>query len=324
MAKQKFVDFKEIKKQISITQVLQRYNLLEDLKRKEDAYSGRCPVHEGNDETEFRVNTTKNIFHCFSCEAGGNVLDFVMQMEKVKIRNAALLLQEWFLETSEGNEVKKELSTRKPLSSKSMVKESSESAESLEGNQPVAFQLSTLDQDCEAVQALNLSSETIAEFGIGYCHRGMLKHHVAIPFHNRQGELLAYCGRSLDGENYKYPPKFKPELEVFNTNRISPGHSQNLLITWDILDCLKLWDCGFHTVICIPTPAVSRIQLEAVMNEAEPFDVVKVLDMNPERNIDELINGLSDFVTVHGIWSTEFWSPLHTCSGEELGRFLAM
>jgi hypothetical protein len=32
----------------------------------------------------------------FSCEAGGNILDFVAAMEEVDIRPAALLLVDWF------------------------------------------------------------------------------------------------------------------------------------------------------------------------------------------------------------------------------------
>jgi hypothetical protein len=41
-------------------------------------------------------NLKKNVYHCFSCDAGGNILDFVSTMEDVAIRPAALLLVDWF------------------------------------------------------------------------------------------------------------------------------------------------------------------------------------------------------------------------------------
>lgn len=36
------------------------------------------------------------MFHCFACDAKGNVLDFAAAMERRSIREAALKLQVWF------------------------------------------------------------------------------------------------------------------------------------------------------------------------------------------------------------------------------------
>ena len=36
------------------------------------------------------------MFHCFACQASGNVLDFVAAIERCSIREAALRLQQWF------------------------------------------------------------------------------------------------------------------------------------------------------------------------------------------------------------------------------------
>ena len=42
------------------------------------------------------MSTEKNVFHCFSCQAKGNVLDLVAAMEKCSVRDAGLKLQQWF------------------------------------------------------------------------------------------------------------------------------------------------------------------------------------------------------------------------------------
>ena len=52
------------------------------LKKTGKELHGRCPIHQGKGEDSFRANTDKNAFQCFSCQAKGNVLDFVAAMEK--------------------------------------------------------------------------------------------------------------------------------------------------------------------------------------------------------------------------------------------------
>ena len=42
------------------------------------------------------MSVEKNAFHCFSCGAKGNVLDFVAAMEKCSVRDAALTIQRWY------------------------------------------------------------------------------------------------------------------------------------------------------------------------------------------------------------------------------------
>lgn len=46
----------------------------------------------------FKASYEKNCFKCFSCEARGNILDFVVKKEQVSIRDAALLLYAKFIE----------------------------------------------------------------------------------------------------------------------------------------------------------------------------------------------------------------------------------
>src|ERR1700678_4304564 len=52
----------------------------------------RCPWHEG-DETPSCVITPKtNLWHCFGCNAGGTVIDWVMRSHRVSFRHACELL----------------------------------------------------------------------------------------------------------------------------------------------------------------------------------------------------------------------------------------
>ena len=51
-----------------------------DLKKAGSSYKGLCPFH--NEKTpSFTVDSKKQLFHCFGCGAGGDVVSFIMQKE---------------------------------------------------------------------------------------------------------------------------------------------------------------------------------------------------------------------------------------------------
>ena len=52
----------------------------------------RCPWHEGDDTPSCIVSPKTNLWHCFGCDAGGSVIDWVMRMHKVSFRHACELL----------------------------------------------------------------------------------------------------------------------------------------------------------------------------------------------------------------------------------------
>lgn len=57
------------------------------LKKGGKDFKGLCPFH--NEKTpSFTVSPTKQIFHCFGCGTGGDVIGFVMKMEKMEFPEA--------------------------------------------------------------------------------------------------------------------------------------------------------------------------------------------------------------------------------------------
>ena len=61
------------------------------LKKDGRRFWGLCPFH--NEKTpSFSVNADLNLYYCFGCKAGGNVVQFVMEMERVSYLEAAKLL----------------------------------------------------------------------------------------------------------------------------------------------------------------------------------------------------------------------------------------
>jgi transposase len=99
------VDFAQLRKQISIEQILRELHAWEGLKGHGAQRRGPCPIHEpaGADGRSFSVNLHKNVFQCFdaSCGAKGNVLDLWAQSHQMTIPQAAHDLAERFGITTE-------------------------------------------------------------------------------------------------------------------------------------------------------------------------------------------------------------------------------
>ena len=61
------------------------------LKKDGSRYWGLCPFHHEKTPS-FSVNAELNLYYCFGCKAGGNVVQFVMEMERLSYIEAAKLL----------------------------------------------------------------------------------------------------------------------------------------------------------------------------------------------------------------------------------------
>ena len=94
-----WVSFAQVKAAISMRRLLEDYGILEGLRRSggPDHYRGACPMHQGEGREAFHCDLRKQVFHCFSCGAGGNVLDLVRHMEQCSLREAGLQLQRRYL-----------------------------------------------------------------------------------------------------------------------------------------------------------------------------------------------------------------------------------
>ncbi|MBA3355681.1 MAG: DNA primase [Pyrinomonadaceae bacterium] len=85
---QTFID--DLKRQADIVRVVQDYV---PLKKKGANWMACCPFHKEKTPS-FSVSPAKEIFYCFGCHKGGNVFNFVMEIERVAFPDAIRMVAE--------------------------------------------------------------------------------------------------------------------------------------------------------------------------------------------------------------------------------------
>lgn len=85
---QTFID--DLRRQADIVRVISGYV---PLKKKGANWMACCPFHQEKTPS-FSVSPAKDIFFCFSCQKGGSVFNFVMEMERVAFPEAIRIVAE--------------------------------------------------------------------------------------------------------------------------------------------------------------------------------------------------------------------------------------
>jgi len=313
MPKSSFVDFKAVKAAITMEQVLEHYGLLDKFKRGSDSLNGPCPIHKGSNPTQFRVSISKNIWNCFSeCKHGGNVLDFIARMDNVSIHAAALKAIEWFnldpeaMSASDGEDHSGQAEEDAPAA-KPVMKRQAPQAEKAAPNTPLKFRLDKLERSHPYLVERGLTMETVVDFGLGFCSKGMMAGRIAIPIHNPKGEVVAYAGRfpgepADDTPKYKLPQGFRKSQELFNIDRaIKEPADKPLVIVEGFFDAIKLHQHGCRKVVALMGSTMSATQEELIRQHTDRHSqVIIMLDENDAGRAgrDDIACRLSKFCFV--------------------------
>jgi len=320
----RFVGFERIKQSVSMEQVLQRYGLLDKLRRSGESLSGVCPVHRGHNPTQFRVNLSRNCWICFGdCHTGGSIIDLVARIEGIGIRDAALLLQDWFNlqpgdkpQDSNGKVIPHPALNTTPAPPRKLA------------NAPLRFALGALDGAHPYLKERGLTAQTIANFGVGCCPHGTLRGWIAIPIHDITGRLIAYAGRwpGVPPEGmpkYRLPRGFRKSLELFNQHRAAAGNNgEPLVVVEGFFGCMRVWQAGHRRVVSLMGSMLSEAQGQRLVELAGEGGQVLLLfdeDGAGRKGRAEAQERLSKFVSVSAVRLGEGQQPDSLEPGELLG-----
>lgn len=234
------IDFKRIKEQIRIEDLVSYFNL--ELKRiRPNQLQGNCPFpdHGGNrDSKGFGINTEKDVYNCPThCGSGVGCIDFYCAMKGLD-RNrdaykAALALQNIFAG---------QLPVRENITEVVRTRSKEEN--------PIKNIHLTIDYQVPyLIEEKKLAEKTLQYFGVGKAKYGVFKDYIVVPVHNSKGERLGYVGQNLEIAKWRF--YFNKSLELFNFHRIyNPNKKLDYVILVEgFYAVMYLHQEGFQNVV---------------------------------------------------------------------------
>jgi DNA primase len=234
-----------VKQQADIVRVVGEYVRL---KKTGKDFAGLCPFHQEKTPS-FTVSPTKQIFYCFGCNKGGDVFNFVMEMERCEFPDAVRIIAEKC-----GISIPR-VSERSP----EQKKENQQRAILLEMHREAqnffVRQLETTSEGRAArayLEDRGLGKDALERFGIGYAPSGgdiLLKHlkqkypekslmesglvsrdqnsgrlfdrfrrRITFPIANESGKIVAFGCRALGDDQPKYLNS--PETLIYSKSNV--------------------------------------------------------------------------------------------------------
>lgn len=287
----------EIKNNNDIVDVISQYV---HLKRSGRNYFGLCPFHNEKSPS-FAVSPDKQIFHCFGCGVGGNVIHFISKIEGINFRESIELLAE------RANIVLPKLENvgdNKTQELKEKIYQiNKETAYFYHEN----LYKPTAKMAQEYVKKRKLNNSTLKEFLIGYSgnfnelynflkskgfsdeailasdlvnknDRGQyidrFRHRLMFPIQDVRGRIIAFGGRVLDDSKPKYINS--PENLVYSKGRHLFGlynakkhDTKKILIVEGYMDVISLHQRGITNVVASLGTAMTEAQGRLLRRSSE-------------------------------------------------------
>lgn len=278
----------EIKNSNDIVDVISQYV---NLKRSGRNFFGLCPFHKEKSPS-FSVSPDKQIFHCFGCGAGGNVIHFISKIENADFKEAIGIL---------ANRAGIELPTlnnyedNKTALLKSKVYEINQIAAEFY-HQNLYKPTSKIGQ--EYIKKRKLDNRTLKSFLIGYSgnfdelyrilkqngfteeeilasslvnktddgkYIDRFRKRVMFPIQDTRNKIIAFGGRVTDDSKPKYinSPEnivYSKGRHLFGLNVAKRGELKNIIIVEGYMDAISLYQRGITNVVASLGTALTEAQ----------------------------------------------------------------
>ena len=292
-------------------------------------YTGLCPFH--NEKTaSFSVHGGHQFYKCFGCGAGGDVIKFVQEIERLSFWETVTQLAERHgIPLPKRNDLADEESQRR-----SRILEMHDLAQ-----RHFARTLASAAgaPAREYVERRGVRPETVEEFGLGYAERGgqsllrvlerqgfapaeleasglvlrrddgsgffdRFRHRLTFPIHSESGKVIAFGGRALgEGDQPKYlnsseSPIYHKSAVLYNLNRARKEIQQSgrAILVEGYMDVIGVYAAGVKNVVATCGTSLTQFQVAALRRHASEvvvnFDPDKAGRDATERSIDILLD----------------------------------
>jgi len=226
-----------------------------ELKKQGNRYSGLCPFHSEKSPS-FSVSPDKGMYYCFGCGAGGNAITFVMETEGMSFPEAVVKLADRTDIKLPEFERSDQTESTPDQEKKYRMREAHRIVADL--YHEVMLQTAAGDAGREYLEQRGIQESAMREFKLGYApdqdrftvdslarrnfdldemveaglisigrdgdYRDRFNGRVVFPISDRDGTIVGFSGRSIDGRDPKYVNT--AETPLFNKSELLFGFAQ--------------------------------------------------------------------------------------------------
>lgn len=286
-----------------------------------------CPFHsEKSPSCTVYLDASNPHFYCFGCGAGGDVITFVMKIENLDYVEAIKFLAE-----RAGMSMPDEARNNENSRIKSRILEINRTA--------ARFFYDTLTRSSDGEKGRRYFAErqltpaTITKYGLGYaandwhklenflrskgysdeeliaanlCGRSkngglydLFRDRVMFPIIDLRGNVIAFGGRTIDGDGPKYinssdTPVFKKSRNLFSLNFAKRSEEKRLILAEGYMDVISINQAGFENVVATLGTALTQEQARIMSQYAEEIIISYDSDGAGQNAAHKAINLLSD------------------------------
>jgi DNA primase len=277
-------------------------NIISDyvsLKKSGSNYIGLCPFH--NEKTpSFTVSESKQLFHCFGCGEGGDVLTFIMKKENLDFIDAVQLLADKLGIDVEQNNVNEKVNKERLKTFEINKKAARYFFNNLMKNKyalsylakrkisvkairqfGLGFSLDSWDSLYNYLKGDSYSDEEIEKTGLiiksnkNNSYYDRFRNRIIFPIIDTKGNILGFGGRVLDNTMPKYLNS--PDTVVFNKgnhlyglnllNRYS--NRKRILLVEGYMDVISLFSRGINYSVASLGTAFTERQSKLIKRYGE-------------------------------------------------------
>lgn len=289
----------EVKNRCDIANVISEYM---PIKQSGSNYKGLCPFH-GEKTPSFHISSSKQIYKCFGCGEGGDVINFVMKMENLDFIDAVKLLANKYgieINTNMNEEDKLRMEKSKKYQDIHLEAARFYFANLLKGKNP----------GYDYLRKRGLDDKTIKKFGLGYSQKswnelmdyllskgydkqdlvqcGLVNHkaegnkyydrfrnRVMFPIFDYRGNVIGFGGRVLDDSLPKYLNS--PDSLIFNKRYNLYGLNfsrknivdRTIILVEGYMDLISLFQYGVRNVVATLGTALTEQQGNLIKRYAD-------------------------------------------------------
>jgi len=295
------MDFAFIRERADFAAILARYGIASA--SRQGQISVLCPFHDDR-RPSLSVNLDRKLFHCFACQAKGDILDFVARIEQVSLPEAAGIVARCCGIPMEG-----QLPDYRPPPKTAEGRQNSYFGSGRvrkvrqQGGKAAPCCSTDLDPTHPYLFDRGLTPELIRVFGLGYCAQGRLRGRVCISIHSPDGtQVLGYSGRWANDEvpdgipRYLMPLGFRKSALLFNYHRVVGA--QHLVIVEGYWSVFRLHALNVPAVALMGT-SLSDPQMDLFrQSEARRFTLLLDADRAGRKATADLLTRLSSLFFV--------------------------